>query len=115
MSFYRIRINEFGDELKNLKLYERVYWYNILSMDELKSIAASLFLPNLAYDLEHVLEPAKESMKLASGKSPDRNELLQQRMQATRKALQNLNATVPKITGNTYGGSSGGARCSGGR
>jgi hypothetical protein len=58
------RINDLNQYLARKELYKEVYWYNLLSMDELKVIAASVFLSKLAEQREVALAPATTTTQL---------------------------------------------------
>jgi len=66
----RIDDARFYQELNKLGIYCEVFW-NFLSMEELKSIAASIFMNDFAENLEGVLDPAKLSKAKALGVSEE--------------------------------------------
>jgi hypothetical protein len=125
---FNITRPSFDQELLNLNLYEEVFWYNLLSMDELKNVAASMFFSTIAATLNETPEPARASMEQASmamKKGPEektrQNVLLLTSYRDALKSLSKLNSVVLEGQGfgasgvSGSGGGGGGGRVTGGQ
>jgi hypothetical protein len=65
LDFFSLGHPAFAEKLKSLKLYEKAAWFSLVSMDTLKSIAASMYLSNFAVHVNGVLNPVTECLALA--------------------------------------------------
>jgi hypothetical protein len=110
LTFFSLRRFIFDEKLKSLKLYEKAVWYNLFSIDALKSIVASMYLSNVAGRIDGLLEKVTASVALTepAGATQQRSvqgELLQKSHKEVLEAISRLNLACG--AGNN-GGSSGG-------
>jgi hypothetical protein len=101
---------QFDEELNTLGLYIKVYWYNLLSMEELKAIAAAVFLKAYTHQMKYYLKPAKAAMEISLGGMGGRGVLLQKRLKDASEATQELARALSKGENDGASGSGGGGR-----
>jgi hypothetical protein len=110
LTSFSLQRSAFDDKLRSLKLYEKAVWYSSVSMDTLKSIAASMYLSNLAVHVNGLLEPVTACVALAevAGAAQETSvegELLQRSHNEILEAASGLFIVCVAVN---IGGSSGG-------
>lgn len=110
LTFYQIDRQYFDSQLSALGLFEKVYWYNLISMEELTMFAQSLYLHKFTLELHRKFAP--ELLGLAIRNAPEvassveMNELVQHNLGEAHKAVADFNdlcADLEKIRLNHIG------------
>jgi hypothetical protein len=110
LSSFGIKESAFEDAVKKSGLFKEVYCYNLVSMEELRAIAAMLFLERYTSEINNkMLEPVKKAMEVASAATQQGNEALQKRVKIASEATQRLANIInsPKVVEVDKNGASG--------
>lgn len=92
---YHLSRSELDSELRELGLMNNVYWYNLVSMQQLKLIAASVFLDNITRELRDVEEPTKGALEVVAAAGVTGDERLRKRFEDACGAISALNSVIP--------------------
>jgi hypothetical protein len=112
LSSFGIELSKFEEAVTELGLYEKVFWYNLVSLEELRAIAATVFLENFKREIDAMTGRVKNAMELALGAAQQGNEVLQNKVKDASEASQRMaNLFVSKVVDkNGASGSGGGGR-----
>lgn len=107
---YHLSRSELDSELRELGLMNNVYWYNLVSMPQLKLIAASVFLENITRELKDVEEPTKGALEVVAAAGVAGDERLRKRFEDACSAIRALTSVIPPPSSDGASGSGSGTR-----
>ena len=113
LTLFSLERHAFDDKLRSLKLYEKAVWYNLLNMDRLKSIAASMYLSLLAVRVNDLLEPVAACVALAEAAGAEQETslegaVLQKNYRTTLEAISELHRVSVAVNNGGFSAGGGG-------
>ena len=108
LSSFGVSDDLFCEEIRATGLTAKLFWFNLVSMEELHTIILSLYLSKIASDLESVIKPEialMAAMPEKRGKSNYLAERMQSAAERVLKSIKEVTVEMDKVVGGNNGAS----------